>query len=164
VESRNYKELHIISYHIISYHIMSYHVMSCHITIYHIIYYISYLHSPFSLSVYGEYIISPQHLVLKHCQSVFFSRCERPSFTPIQNKMYNCCGSLSLFAVFAGSVAHKRRITSPIQAPSPLKKKKKKNKTRKIHCNEVNIFFSKILSLLFSYPTGLHVSLLLFQY
>jgi len=28
---------------------------------------------------------SLQHPVLKHPQSAFFSQCERPSFTPIQN-------------------------------------------------------------------------------
>jgi len=29
---------------------------------------------------------SPQHLVLKHPQSMFFPWFERPSFTPIENK------------------------------------------------------------------------------
>jgi len=32
---------------------------------------------------------SPQHLVLKHPQFPFLPQCQRPSFTPIQNKSQN---------------------------------------------------------------------------
>ena len=32
---------------------------------------------------------SPQHPILKHPQPTFLSQCERPSFTPIQNKRQN---------------------------------------------------------------------------
>jgi len=32
---------------------------------------------------------SPQHPVLRHPQFMFFSLCERPSFTPVQNNRCN---------------------------------------------------------------------------
>jgi hypothetical protein len=32
----------------------------------------------------------PQHSILKHPQPMFLTKCERPSFTPIQNNRNNC--------------------------------------------------------------------------
>jgi hypothetical protein len=32
---------------------------------------------------------SPQHPVLKHPQSMLFPKCQRPSFTPLQNHRQN---------------------------------------------------------------------------
>ena len=46
------------------------------------------LHSPVIL-VPHRYKYSPQHHVLKHPQLPFLPRCQRPSFTPIQNNRQN---------------------------------------------------------------------------
>jgi hypothetical protein len=42
---------------------------------------------PYLVSLRAKY--SPQHPILKHPQSTFFPQCQRPSFTPIQNKRQN---------------------------------------------------------------------------
>jgi hypothetical protein len=48
----------------------------------------SFLHSPVtSFPLRPKY--SPQHLILKHPQSMFLPQCQQPSFTPIQNNRQN---------------------------------------------------------------------------
>jgi len=48
----------------------------------------SFFHSPITSSLLSPNN-SPQHPILKHPQPTFLPQCERPSFTPIQNKWQN---------------------------------------------------------------------------
>ena len=50
-------------------------------------YWCSFLHSRYLVPPRPKYY--PQHRILEHRQPAFLPQCERPSFTPIQNKRQN---------------------------------------------------------------------------
>ena len=56
-----------------------------------------------------------QHLILQHLQPVFFSQYERPSFTPIQNKIQSC-SSLILVYIFGQHTRRQKHSFTPHQS------------------------------------------------
>ena len=58
----------------------------------------SFLHSRYLVPLKPKY--SPQHPILKYPQLLFLPHCQRPSFTPIQNKRQNYSSVYLNFYIF----------------------------------------------------------------